>query len=503
MLTHLVKSRLLTQSVDPYREEVQYMTIDEKYDKQGNLIGWKIRVCVGREDNKQKWKTMLLKVDDPVFDELLTLKRKDVIQKRRDAIINSTAIKFEDEQKEEFASQQEAKAKNPNAVIIDKRKITLSQYVHQMWWNDIVASKPRPNTLSFYKYTSDNICSYFDTLPIDKQKLYRMDTRTVMDYINYLKAEAVGNDGKALSETTILRHWQTFRNIIKSALRDDYIQKDPCVRLKETDKPKTPKYDGGYLTAAQAQDFIKLLDAKYTQALQEYNNVKPEIKKPGDYKLQQNKLREAAQWKCLMNLLLQHGLRRGEAIGIRWTDLKTEKVDGKDYHTLDITQNVTPDASNDSKVHIGDPKTEGSTRTILIQPEVYDMLTTFKEIQESYLKNAGIDMMPSSYVFCKSGDPSCPMYPTAPTRWLSRFIENNHLPNVSPHDLRRTWATLANEAGINQKAIQYNMGHSDGSDVESRHYIKLTLPLQISALETMHSVFYGKAEPEEEQNKQA
>lgn len=464
------------------------MTIDEKRDKNGNLIGWKIRVCVGREDNKQKWKTMLLKADDPVFDSIVGDGKRAT--KKRDDIINRIATDFEDSQKEEFASQQEAKAKRPDAVIIDKRKITLSEYVRLMWWQDVIASDLRPTTQSFYKSVSDNVCKYFEKLPSDKQRLYKMDTRTVKDYLNYLKSEAVGNDGKKLSDTTVLRHWQTFRNIIRSALRDDYIEKDPCIKLKATDKPKTPKYDGGYLTVEKARSFIQLLDSKYTQALAEYNEVKPKIKTPEDYKLQQNKLRETAQWKCLMNLLLQHGLRRGEAIGIRWMDIGSINIDGKKYHTLDITQNVTPDKSDDEKVHVGDPKTEGSVRTILLQPEVYEMLMTFKDIQWLYYRNAGIDMLPSSFAFCKSGNPGCPMYPTTVTRWLSRFVENNGLPNVSPHDLRRTWATLANEVGVNQKAMQHVLGHSDGSDVESRHYVKTTLPLQISALETMHSVFY-------------
>ncbi len=480
-------------------------SVKEKFDDNGNLIGWKIRVCVGRENDKQKWKTMLLKVDDPVFDVLRKIKRKDIIEDRRETIIKRVVDEFEDTQKEEFARQQEIKANNPDAVFLDKRTCTLSQYIQQMWLKDVEASESTLNTRNFYKYTSDNIREYFDGLPTEAQKLCKMDARTVKDYLNFLKTKAVGKNGKKFSNTTVLRHWQTFRNIIKSALRDEYLQRDPCINLKETDKPKTPKYIryNDALTIEEAREFIKLLDIKYTQALKEYNPEQNPAKASAKYTLQHNKLREAAQWKCLMNLLLQHGLRRGEAIGIRWMDIGSVSVDGKEYHTLDIFQNVTPDKTNVDKVHIGDPKTEDSVRTILLQPEVYEMLSTFKDIQGLYYRNAGIDMLPSSYVFCKSGKPGCPMYPTTVTRWLSRFVENNGLPNVSPHDLRRTWSTLANEVGVNQKAIQHVLGHSDGSDVESRHYIKTTLPLQISALETMHSVFYGKGKKEDSKKKQA
>lgn len=439
------------------------MTIDEKRNDKGQLVGWKVRVCVGREGNKQKWKTLTIKADDPRLEEISGYKKDE---KRFDKV-RSIARDFENAQKEEFANQQEAKGKNPNIATIDKRKITLSQYVRGLWWRDVLASKPRPNTISFYKYTSDNICKYFDSLPKAQQRLYKIEPRTVKNFINYLQSEAVGKDGNPLSETTILRHWQTFRNIVNSALRDEYIQRDPCLKFKPTDKPTTPRFDGGFLDRDEARQFVRLLD------------------------------KEELQWKCLMNILIQHGLRRGEAIGLRWADIKSETIDGKKYYTLDVCHSVTPDVTADSKVHIDDPKTKGSRRTILIQPEIHKMLMELKAKREEEMQ---IKILPTStfYVFCKVDNPGAPLYPSTPTRWLSRFVAKNNLSDVSPHDLRRTWATLANEAGINQKAMQCNLGHSDGSDTESRHYIKMTLAGQIRTLETMHTVFYGTEDNKEE-----
>ena len=446
------------------------MTIDERRNDKGKLIGWKVRVCVGREGNKQKWKALTINADDPAFDEISGNGKR--AENARAMILERLANDFEKAAKEEFINQQEAKGKNPDAVIMDKRKITLTQYVRNMWWRDVLASKPRPNTLSFYKYTSDNICEYFDSLPKAQQRLYKMEPRTVKDFINYLQSEAVGKDGNPLSETTILRHWQTFRNIINSALRDEYIQRDPCLNFKPTDKPSTPRFDGGYMTIDQARTFIKLLDHLDDGKSKEKEN-------------------DSLHWRCMMNLLLQHGLRRGEACGLRWADIKTNKEDGQEYYTLDICHSVTPDASAEEKVHIDDPKTRESRRTILIQPEIYKMLMDLKAKRE---QDYNIKLLPSStmYIFCKDGNPEVPMYPTAPTRWLSRFVKKNDLPDISPHDLRRTWATLANEAGINQKAMQFNLGHSDGADTTSRHYTKLTLAGQINTLNTMHTVFYGE-----------
>lgn len=438
------------------------MTIDEKRNDKGQLIGWKVRVCVGRDGGKQKWKALVIRADDPDFEDVVGNGKK--ADKERADILNRKAREFEKAAKEEFANQQELKGKDPDAITIDKRKITMTQYVRTYWWRDVLASKPRPNTQSFYRYTSDNICSYFDTLPKSQQRLYNMEPRTVKDFINWLNTDAVGKDGEHFSQTTILRHWQTFRNIVNSAMRDEYIMRDPCLKFKPTDKPSTPKFDGGYLNDEQARAFVKLLDGLDADRL---------------------------HWRCMMNLLVQHGLRRGEAIGLTWADIKTIKIDGEKYYTLDINHSVTPDASAVGKVHIDDPKTKSSTRTILIQPEIHKALLELKAKREADMQ---MTLMPSSYVFCRADDPSKPMYPTAPTRWLSRFVKDNGLPDVSPHDLRRTWATLANEAGVNQKAMQATLGHSDGADTESKHYVKMTLKGQINTLNTMHAVFYGEAD---------
>ena len=54
-----------------------------------------------------------------------------------------------------------------------------------------------------------------------------------------------------------------------------------------------------------------------------------------------------------------------------------------------------------------------------------------------------------------------PVYPTEPTRWQSKFVKRHNLPNVSPHDLRHTAATLALESGANMKQVQGLLGHAD------------------------------------------
>ena len=71
-------------------------------------------------------------------------------------------------------------------------------------------------------------------------------------------------------------------------------------------------------------------------------------------------------------------------------------------------------------------------------------------------------LLPHAYIFALETDVYQPMFPTAPTRWLSRFVKAHNLPDVSPHDLRHTCGSLmlaSGEAFI--KDTQDFLGHED------------------------------------------
>ena len=150
-----------------------------------------------------------------------------------------------------------------------------------------------------------------------------------------------------------------------------------------------------------------------------------------------------------MNVLITCGLRRGECIGLQWRDIDPDKL------TLSISRNVTMDKNSPDKIRVGATKT-GESRTVPLSPRVYGLLMQLKQEQEDKLH---LKLMPICYIFCRQTDPQKPIYPTEPTRFMRKFIGRHNLPDVSPHDLRHTAATLALESGADLKQVQELLGH--------------------------------------------
>ena len=374
-------------------------TIIEKKNKAGELISYKVMVCVGRDEQyKQVWRTTTI----PRPEGLTPAKERKEVERQADA--------WEQEQKAEYERTHSKE---------DKTKITFAEFVHERWWKDhVMDGTHTPSSVSFYRYMSEDLVSYFG-----RKRLNSIDAEAVKRYIKYLNTEATSKNGEPLAPTTIQHHFGTLRNIMQYARRFHYIQADPCQDLSQKEKPHRGKKKVDFLEPAQAQRFIQCVSD------------------------------EPLYWQCLLNVLITTGLRRGEAVGLQWGDLDGEKL------TLSISRNVSIDKESSDKMHIGSTKT-GEDRVVPISLRLYGLLMTFKREQESKYQAS---LMPTAFIFCSESNPYAPLYPTTVTRHVSKFIKQHNLPNVSPHDLRHTAATLALESGADLKQVQELLGHKDAS----------------------------------------
>ena len=81
-----------------------------------------------------------------------------------------------------------------------------------------------------------------------------------------------------------------------------------------------------------------------------------------------------------------------------------------------------------------------------------------------------------------------PKDPNAVTRRVKRFMKNSGLPDLSPHDLRHSCATLLLSQGADIKSVQEILGHSDASTTLN-FYVKSNIQQMRSATDKLSTAF--------------
>ena len=137
-------------------------------------------------------------------------------------------------------------------------------------------------------------------------------------------------------------------------------------------------------------------------------------------------------------LELTTGMRRGEIIGLKWRDLNLQTGE------LRITRQVVKTGSSKE---ISVPKTKSSVRTILLPPDMVELLAELKK------QTKGEWMFPSPV---KEGEPR---NPTAVYHRFQLILERSHCKKIRFHDLRHTFATMALENGMDIKTLSAMIGH--------------------------------------------
>ena len=148
-------------------------------------------------------------------------------------------------------------------------------------------------------------------------------------------------------------------------------------------------------------------------------------------------------------LALATGLRRGEVLGLRWSDVDLER------RSLTVAQSLEQTKEG---LRFKTPKTKRSRRTIALSPSLVEELQAHRARQAVDRLALGMGRDPAGLVFTRiDGDP---IQPDSVTKMFARIVARAKIRPLSFHGLRHTHATDLLRAGVHPKITSERLGHS-------------------------------------------
>jgi integrase len=146
-------------------------------------------------------------------------------------------------------------------------------------------------------------------------------------------------------------------------------------------------------------------------------------------------------------IALGTGMRRGEIVGLRWSDLEP------DFSVAYVRRSVHPTREGLSYEL---PKTKRSRRGVVL-PEYLRVLLRNERDAQSRAAAEGKQLEKESVVRDKAG---AAMHPDSLSSGWRRRLRLAGLPPVRFHDLRHAHATLMLQEGIHPKIVSERLGHA-------------------------------------------
>ena len=262
-------------------------------------------------------------------------------------------------------------------------------------------------TYNSYKTALNHLIIFFGDIKVSDMK-----TRMINDYIAIKSSE--------ISTSTLDQHLTVLGIIIKSALRDDILNKDIMMGIE---KPKKSKKETYIYSEEEVGMLVKTLRENGSREL----NLR-------------------------IQLVLKLGLRNSEVLGLCWDaiDFKNQLI-----HIHRITTKIKEKNEFDkivNKVVLEDrTKTKTSNRVLKLSNQLVEELKEFKKYQ---LANNICD---NQLLFHKNGKPISQEYFSI---YFKKFLKKYNLPETTVHGLRHFYGSLLIKNGRPITEVSKNMGHS-------------------------------------------
>ncbi|MEP7112315.1 MAG: tyrosine-type recombinase/integrase [Ilumatobacteraceae bacterium] len=234
--------------------------------------------------------------------------------------------------------------------------------------------------------------------------LNSLTTTEVQDLQTDLLATG-GRDGRPLAAKTVANTHVVLHKALADAVRLELLDHNVVAAVSP---PRVPRPELSVWTVDQLRDFLSVASSHRLSAA--------------------------------FVLLATTGMRRGEVLGLRWSD-----IDFND-RSVSIVRTLTVVAG---RPVVTTPKTTASRRLVYVDSSTVDALRDHRD--ESMVTRDG-------YVF-QSTDGQ-PVNPASFSNTFDRLVARGGLPRIRLHDLRHTYATLALRLGTHPVLLSERLGHT-------------------------------------------
>jgi len=158
---------------------------------------------------------------------------------------------------------------------------------------------------------------------------------------------------------------------------------------------------------------------------------------------------EGDRLSAMYHVIATMGLRRGEAVGVRWQDVDLSRG------TLAVEQQIV---QLGYATAVGLPKTKSGVRVVSLDDQTVEALRTHRAEQATERLAWGQAWQDTGLVFTR--EDGAQLHPEYVSRHFGRLTVAAGLPPIRLHDLRHTSASLGLAAGESLVEVQRRLGHS-------------------------------------------
>ena len=295
----------------------------------------------------------------------------------------------------------------------DDSRILFTDAIKQ--WLENKKNKIERSTYEGYlNYAESHILPYFES-----KKLYLQDVtpKHIKEYYED-KFKCGRKDGKGgLNVRSIRKHSIVFKQVFKDAVITEQITRNPATGVPFPTNEK-PEFKGSFLTGDEANRMLQAF---------------------ADHELQ-----------AMIYVALYYGLRRSEALGLRWSSVDFEENTIKIEHTVVRVLSVEYKDKTKSKT---------SKREFPLLSDVKEVLLKLKAKQDENRRIFGNTYIESDYIFkWQNGKLYRPDYIT---KVFQKILKKHGLKPIRFHDLRHSTASILYDKGWELKDLQEWLRHAD------------------------------------------